>query len=121
MKTNNHIYLYLAARNKRGVKLLTVISGEHILPIRLDDVKNLGLPLSWQVKIDELIHINRMHWEPWLESAVDFQTLRLTLRKRGYSNLPIHSTPLLDQTDLLAPPLANTKALKKPKIMIQKR
>ncbi len=87
------IYLYLARRDKKGVKILTVLNGKPCSPGRLIDVKKLGLPAILEQQISQRIYQDRMLWEPWIESADKFLELRKSLKNRGFSSLPLSSNP----------------------------
>lgn len=85
------LYLYLARRDKKGVRVLTVFKGpDKLHPTRVNDVKSLGLPEDFQDEISAEVHEHRMLWEPWLEVADDYKALRESLRVRGYTNVPMH-------------------------------
>lgn len=114
------IYLYLGKRDKKGVKVLTVLMGEHTSPNRITDLNELQLPNEVHKELEVMIHDNRMEWEPWIESANTYQELRASLKKRGYKNLPIHSMPMADSTNLLTPHVANTEKMPAPAVMLQK-
>jgi hypothetical protein len=83
------IYLYLARRDKKGIKILTAFKGDKIGRTSVSDIKKLGLPEDLAQSISSTVHENRMLWEVWLESADNFNKLREKLIKKGYSNLPI--------------------------------
>jgi hypothetical protein len=59
-------------------------------------VKDLGLPPGWESRISEIVHTHKMMWEPWLETANNYQELRQFLKKRGYRGLPAGGTPILN-------------------------
>lgn len=84
------IFLYLARRDKKGFRLLSMFTGPACATSRLTNHKSLNLPLEIENKILTEIKDNRMMWEPWVESAESFTHLREALKSRGYSNLPIH-------------------------------
>jgi len=90
----SRIYLYLVRRDKKGLQVVSVLQGEHTHPVRLNEVKLLNLPRHMEVEISRVIHHNRMHWEPWLESAESYEALKKSVRGRGYTDVPVHSTPL---------------------------
>lgn len=65
---------------------------------------------------------NKMDWELWLQSADDFEDLRESLAKRGYSRLPNYSSPLYSpELDMLQKTNPDVKGLSKPKTMVRKR
>src|SRR6516225_6992473 len=88
------IYLYLARRDKKGLKLVSVLEGPLTAPVRLMDVKLLNLPGNMEQEISRIVHENRMYWEPWLESAESFEALKKAVRSRGYRQVPAHGNPL---------------------------
>jgi D-mannonate dehydratase len=40
---------------------------------------------------------NRMLWEPWVEPAESFHKLKEKLHQRGFTNLPMSSSPVIKQ------------------------
>ena len=61
----SRLFLYLARRDKKGLKLVSVFQGEHTYPIRLQDVPLLNLPNQKESEIKRIIPTNnRMYWEP---------------------------------------------------------
>jgi hypothetical protein len=92
---------------------------------RVKDVKSLSLPDSIEQSIAAIVDEHKMDWELWIQSADDFEVFRASLGKRGYTNLPNYSTPLYrPERDALTPkPVAipNTRALHKPKTMLQRK
>jgi hypothetical protein len=88
------VYLYLAKRDKKGIKVLAVLKGHDCPPGRLADLKKLMLPPALEQQIEQKIHEDRMLWEPWLESAESFADLKKSLKDRGYKSLPLCSSPI---------------------------
>lgn len=84
-------------------------------------MEDLKLPIAWQRQISQIIHDNRMLYEPMLETATDFNELRDTLRHRGYSNIPMGATPLLDFKAYAKAPMAETSSVKVRRTMIRKK
>lgn len=111
------LYLYLARRDKKGIKVLTTLIG---LPktARVDDVKMLGLDRENTEKISAKAHENRMLWELWVEPATSYIELQERLRKRGYQNLPISAAG--DWT-LSQGSKADTRHIGHKKIMTQRK
>ena len=107
---SNRLYVYLVRRDKKGAQVLTILEGDS-MPVRLNDIKQLQLSSVLESEIAAIIHENRMMWEPWVESADSYVELRKCLRKRGYTNIALHGTPLYRQTDLYNLQKANTKKL----------
>ncbi|RDJ35637.1 MAG: hypothetical protein DWQ19_12530 [Crenarchaeota archaeon] len=87
-------YLYLARRDKKGIKILIVLKGHHCPAGRLADIKKLGLPVNLEQQIQNKIYETRMLWEPWIESAENYKELKDSLRKRGFSAVPMGASPL---------------------------
>ena len=83
------IWIYIARRDKAGVKLLTQLRGKKILASHLESVDDLRLPLDYKDFIKKSIYENRLLFEPWIESANDYLALRSQLKLRGYSNIPL--------------------------------
>lgn len=88
------LYLYLARRDKKGIKLLLKLWGPLIPPTQLTSVKMLRLPLDLERQVEKEIAENRMTYAPWIETAENFQALKLSLRNRGYIGLPARAEPL---------------------------
>lgn len=103
MSQENDIYLYLGRRDKNGIRLLSKFLGRKQLPIRIDDVNSLQLPVIWQTQLNQIIFEQRMLWEPWLESADSYDELRAMLKVRGYTNIPINAQLELNFANLQTP------------------
>lgn len=111
------IYLYLARRDKKGLKILTTFpsNGKSFSPTRVLDLKSLGLDPTLENQLEETIKENKMMWEPWLELSKSYQSLKQSLLKRGYSNLPIHSKPSYNfkESNVKTSPLKNIRTMLK--------
>jgi len=93
-----NVYLYLAKRNKRGLRMLIVLpKSKKIYPTRVADLSLMALPTQLHEKLELTIFANRLLWEPWIESAEDYEALMEVLRKRGFRNLPNSVSPLFEQ------------------------
>lgn len=114
------MYLYLANRSKSGMKLVTILQTSTTICSKLTDVKTLNLPQMWERKITQIIHENRMHFEPWVETASDFNQLKTKLAARGYTNLPATSSPLLSMQAYSSAPVAQPSIKTTQKVMLQK-
>jgi len=90
------IYLYLANRSKKGIKILAVLKGENHPPMRISNLTQLRLPRDLEQKISQQIYADRMLWEPWIESATDYVELKTNLRNKGYVDVPMNSFPMFD-------------------------
>lgn len=87
-------YLYLARRDKKGFKILSVFNADSkILPSRVRNISDLNLPKTLESQIQQSISKDEMYWEPWLETAEGFADLKASLQSRGYTNLPIYDSP----------------------------
>lgn len=84
------IYLYLARRDKKGIRVLTTFSSheQSCICTRLNNIKSLKLNTSLERELEEVIHANRMMWEPWVSCASSFEELKSILKNRGYSEIP---------------------------------
>jgi hypothetical protein len=114
------LYLYLARRDKTGVRILAVLRSKKQTALRIDDLKPLNLPPVWVKQIEKVIFDNRLLWEPFIETFETFDDLRNALRKRGYSNIPINSRPEFF-SPYLATSTVNTSNLPQQKTMIAKK
>lgn len=82
-------FLYMARRDKHTVEFISIASANkknaykrnlQIDEILIDDVKKFEL--------QRIYYPNRMDWELIVEEASDFNSLRQSLKKRGYKFLP---------------------------------
>ena len=89
------LYLYLARRDKAGIRILARLKSTNRLPTILDEAGliSLQLPSSWYKEISQTIYESRMLWEPWIQSVTTFEEFRNSLKKRGYTNIPVSSQP----------------------------
>ena len=113
--------MYLASRSKRGVKIVTVLQSESIITSRLTDLPSLKLPKQWETNIAAIVSEHRMLYEPWVETAKDYNELRGRLAGRGYTNLPTGVFPLLRTPAYGLSPAADTSSCDVRKTMIRKR
>ncbi len=114
------LYLYLASRAKKGIKLVTVLQSEKATESKLTDLKKLDLPPIWDKKIGQIIEDNKMLYEARVETAEDFMQLRERLMGRGYSDIPMGMSPLLDMKAYAQAPIADTSNCQVRKTMIRK-
>jgi hypothetical protein len=119
MKKSNlkTLWMYLARRDKKGVKIISKFYSRDIDPIVIDDLKIFNLPSSWYGKIKSYIDDNLIYWEPWIQTAVNFDELKTNLKKRGYSELPANGSPMILVTPTL---FVNSNFFAKQPTMIQK-
>lgn len=119
-KTVN-LFIYLGRRDKSGIRIIAKVTGKSQLPVRLTDASllSLQLPASWHTEISQIIYDNRMQWEPWVESVDSFEDWRASLKKRGFSNIPISSQPEFTQSTIQSVQI-NVNYLPTQKKMIRK-
>lgn len=115
------LYLYLASRSKRGIKLITVLKGDSRVTSRLTDLSELKLPQVWQNQINRLILDHKMLYEPWIESAKNYNELRERLQTRGYSEIPSGAIPLLNLGGYEKAPKADTSNCEVKTTMLRKK
>lgn len=113
-------YLYLLRRNKKGFKLLSVLGSQPIEATKLEDVYSLNLPESVSNGINEMVYAHRMDWELWIETALNFNELKDSIEKRGYSELPNSAIPMHNSYSYTDPYYAETKKFSKKKTMLRK-
>lgn len=105
--SRNSLYIYLARRDKRGIK---VISGFNFkgkaYATRVEDISRLGLSPQVAGLVSKEAYENRMDYELFIESAESFDDLKISLQNRGYSNLPLQQF-----TGYIGPTNINTNAL----------
>lgn len=115
------MYLYLGRRDRKGARVVMVLDGPETTPVRVTDLKSIQLPAAVSESIEQIVYENRMHWEPWIESAESYEALRQKLHKRGYRDLYPSCKPLYDGSSLLYPPAADMAKLPPRKTMVPKR
>jgi len=118
-QTQVDLYLYLARRDKSGIRIVANFLGRPLLPTRIEDLAPLQLPTGWEPQIEQIIFDSRMLWEPWLESSDSFEELRSILKIRGYTNIPINSQPEFTPANLQTP-VVNVSYLPKKATMLRK-
>jgi len=113
-------YLYLARRNRRGVRvLLSFPAKEKIHGTRMSDIRMLGLDTSLERDILLLIYDNRMLWEPWIETALGYADLVRSLRRRGFHRIPHAANPIFEVKSWRRMPI--TRAIPKKQTMLKRR
>lgn len=88
----NQIYIYLAKRDKKGIKLLANFPHKtKTYPIKIKTENLEDFQFSFQIRNLLYLEIekNKLNYELYLESAPSFNELKKSLTKRGYKNLPI--------------------------------
>jgi hypothetical protein len=92
------VFVYLARRDKRGMKLLTTLNGPDLPPTRLENLAQI-VPIQAVDQLTKVIHEDRMMYEPWVESAASFEDLKRQMRKRGYTRLPASTRPTFNYNE----------------------
>lgn len=77
--------------------------------------------MEWERNISQIIHENRMLYEPWVETAKNYNELISNLKQRGYSNISMSANPLLKLKAYCEAPVADVKFCKITKTMIGKK
>ena len=90
------VYLFLARRDKKGLKVLSILNGPEYRATRINDLSILKLPIALHDKINNEVYQNRMLWELWAESAENFGELKEKLQTRGYTSLPLCCSPMFE-------------------------
>lgn len=111
------LWLYLGRRDKKGVKILSKFYSRDIDPIVIDDLKVFNLPPSWYSRIKTQIDDDLLYWEPWIQTAFNFDELKSNLKKRGYSEIPANGKPMILVTPTL---FVNSNFFNKKNTMVQK-
>jgi hypothetical protein len=62
-----------------------------------------------------------MSYEPWVETAKDYNELASRLMERGYSNVAMGANPLLKFKAYCEAPVADTSSCKITRTMIRKK
>jgi len=118
MKKNlKTLWLYLAKRDKKGIQIIAKLLSRDLDPTKLDNIKRLALPESWEGKIYSYLEQNKLYWEPWLQTNDNFDDLKNSLKKRGYSDIPSNGQPMIPVVPQI---VININNFTKQKKMIQK-
>ena len=116
------LYVYLASRSKKGIKLITTLQSNNVVGrTPLNDLRAFNLPSVWQREIQKIIHDNRMLYEPIVETANNYIELRERLKARGFSNLPLGAAQMINILKFGKPPSANVSSVNAQKTMMRKR
>jgi len=86
-------YVYLAKRDKRGIKILTIFQSQNHIPERANNLSEIPMEINVLQKIQQIVYDNRLNWEPWIESAGTYDQLKAKLKKRGYTGIPMSQQP----------------------------
>lgn len=86
----NNLFIYLARLDKKGIKVLTAFDhAQKVYATRVSNVESLGMSPRVSSMISKEAFDNRMQYELYAESADSFESLRSSLKSRGYSHLPM--------------------------------
>ena len=122
MAVNDAImWIYLARRDKTGIRILSQFRGKKILPTRIKNLPDLRLPTDYEDVLSKIIYDNRMMYEPWIESATDYASLRDQLKLRGYSNIPLINLQEYGNTSPTTAPEISIKNIPQMKTMVRKQ
>jgi hypothetical protein len=87
----NNLYIYLARLDKKGIKVITAFEyAKKVYPTRITNLDSLGMNQQTYANISKEAYDNRMQYELYAESAESFEKLKLSLKTRGYSHLPLN-------------------------------
>jgi len=114
------IWIYLGKRDKSGVMILTQLQGKKIIASRLSNIDDLKLPIDYKDFLKTMIYENRMLYEPWIESASNYTSLREQLKARGYSNIPVSNLVQYGSRTVSLAPEVYTKNIHQVKVMVRK-
>jgi len=113
-------YLYLLKRNKKDAKVISTIKcSGNIHPTRLIDLDQLGLASSERLGLKKIIEDHKIDWELWVESAENYNDLRVNLENRKSIIAASPNTPMLD-LDSQEIPKSTLFKLNKNKIMTRR-
>lgn len=107
------IYIYLARRDKKEIKIVSVMQGKCIFT-KLNDIQSLRLPPTLEDDLTELAYNHRMMWELCMEGFNSYQELFNSLTKRGFTCIPMAPVPMLSL------PIVDISRQKGQKVMIKR-
>jgi hypothetical protein len=93
----NQIFIYLARRDKKGIKnLFNFPYKNKIYPTKISNSNIEHFQFSNEIKNVLYVELdkNKMLYEIYAESAESFQNLKDALKKRGFKNLPLQQISL---------------------------
>lgn len=91
----NQVYIYLARRDKKGIKTLFIFPYKtKIYPTKIDNIENFQFSNEIKNSLYLEVEKNKLLYEPYIESASSFNELKQSLKKRGYKNLPLQQVNL---------------------------
>lgn len=75
----------------------------------------------WEMEINKIINKNSMLYEPWMQTAENYQELKQKLQEKGYTNIPSGEIPLFKTSNYGTLPIANTSSIKTKSSMLRKK
>lgn len=106
-----NLYLYLAKRDRKGIKLITTFQGLSTMPVRIVNLVELRLDKHFLESIEKIVDDNRMEYDLWLESANSCEDLKNKLLSRGYE-VPIRISQMMTGNNV-----ADTRKIGNRKVM----
>lgn len=94
----NKLYIYIANRNKDGIKILTTLaSSQKINPTKIIDISKIGLEAELENNILNYYNNYKMYWDLFIESSDSYKNFKESLKNRGFYNLPLFSSNLFQE------------------------
>lgn len=93
----NQIFIYLARRDKKGIKnLFNFPYKTKVYPTKINNSNIEHFQFSEEIKnvLYSELFTNKMLYDLYIESAESFQKLKDSLIKRGFKNLPLQQISL---------------------------
>ena len=102
--------------------MITVLPTDNqmLVSSKIDNLASLGLPITYQKKIEKIIYDHRMTHELRGETCSSYEILRQRLKARGFTDVAMGVSHMLQMDAYGNGPTANTKSMKAKPIMIQK-
>lgn len=100
---------------------MTVLQSQQMVNSTLSNLSELHLPQIWEKKVAQIIHENRMLYEPRIETARSYNELKDRLRERGFVDVPNGASPLLHLKAYSRAPVADTSAFHIRKTMTRRK
>ena len=102
--------------------MITVLPTDNqmLVSSKIDDLKSLNLPPLYQKKIEKIIYEHRMTHELRGETCSSYEILRGRLKARGFTDIAMGASHMLQMDSYSNGPPAVTNHLKAKPIMIQK-
>jgi|688.fasta_scaffold192874_3 hypothetical protein len=91
----NQIFIYLARRDKKGIKCLFNFPYKtKVYPTKIDNIENFQFSNEIKSSLYLEFEKNKFLYELYMESANSYNDLKQSLIKRGYKNLPLQQISL---------------------------